>query len=311
MNTLHFKYALEVAKTGSITQAAENLFMAQPNLSKAIKELEETLDYQIFERSAKGMFPTKKGAEFLVYARSVLMQIDKIKDLAHPDASNNQVFNISIPRGSYIAQGFTKFVAELDIDKGIDVNMEETNSVKTITNVAEGAFHLGVIRYQMVHEKYFTDYLRSKNLNSEDIWEFKHLAIMSKKHPLANAKQVKYTDLIKYVEIVHGDNTVPYLVNADTNGNKDINVKKKIYVYERYNQFDLLETITTSYMWTSPIPDNILARYGLVQRRCHPIERVYKDVLIYPKGYEFSELDNQFMEKVKEEKIKVSKKVYK
>lgn len=64
MNTLHFKYSVEVEKTRSITQAADNLYMAQPNLSKAIRELEDTLGITIFERTPKGVVPTKKGAEF-------------------------------------------------------------------------------------------------------------------------------------------------------------------------------------------------------------------------------------------------------
>lgn len=60
MNTLHFKYAVEVERTRSITQAAENLYMAQPNLSKAIKELEDNLGITIFERTSKGTIPTVK-----------------------------------------------------------------------------------------------------------------------------------------------------------------------------------------------------------------------------------------------------------
>ena len=43
MNILHLRYALEVEKTGSITHAADNLYVGQPNLSKAIKELENTI----------------------------------------------------------------------------------------------------------------------------------------------------------------------------------------------------------------------------------------------------------------------------
>jgi DNA-binding transcriptional LysR family regulator len=61
MNTLFFKYAIEIERTRSITKAAENLFMAQPNLSKAIKEMEETLGFSIFERNSKGIMPTQKG----------------------------------------------------------------------------------------------------------------------------------------------------------------------------------------------------------------------------------------------------------
>ena len=67
MNTLHLKYALEIEKSGSISQAAQNLFMAQPNLSKAIKDLENELGYVIFKRTSSGVIATEKGAEFLYH----------------------------------------------------------------------------------------------------------------------------------------------------------------------------------------------------------------------------------------------------
>ena len=73
MNTLHFKYAVEVEQTRSITQAAENLYMAQPNLSKAIRELEENLGFTVFERTSRGVVPTRRGVEFLKLARGVLL----------------------------------------------------------------------------------------------------------------------------------------------------------------------------------------------------------------------------------------------
>lgn len=309
MNLLHMQYALEVANAGSFTKAAENLYIAQPNLSKGIKELEEALGYLIFDRSSKGVSPTSRGSEFLVYARNISIQVDKMEELGRESEDNMQNFNVSIPRGSYIAQGFVKFVQELDRSRGINVNMEETNSVKTIKNVAEGHFHLGVIRYQLIHENYFKDYLHSKGLDSEDLWEFMHVAIMSKHHPLAKQEIIEYSDLLSCIEIVHGDNSVPYLMRKESVKENPTALKQKIYVYERYNQFELLESIPTSYMWTSPIPDSILNRYGLLQRKCYHVERPYKDVLIFPKGYKWNELDRKFIEKVKVERDIVSKRV--
>ena len=72
MNTLLFKYAIEIEHTRSISRAARNLMMAQPNLSKSIKELEDSLGFNIFERTSKGVIPTAKGEVFLDYARSIL-----------------------------------------------------------------------------------------------------------------------------------------------------------------------------------------------------------------------------------------------
>ncbi len=83
MNLQHIKYAVEVQKTGSITQAAENLYMGQPNLSKAIRELEKSLGIVIFKRTSKGVLPTAQGEEFLRYAKSILDQVQRIEDLYH------------------------------------------------------------------------------------------------------------------------------------------------------------------------------------------------------------------------------------
>lgn len=69
MNLLHLKYAIEIEKTQSINKAAENLYMGQPNLSRAIKELERSMGVKIFQRTSKGMIPTPEGIEFLGYAK--------------------------------------------------------------------------------------------------------------------------------------------------------------------------------------------------------------------------------------------------
>ncbi|NLM42986.1 MAG: LysR family transcriptional regulator [Clostridiales bacterium] len=312
MNTIHFEYAIEVEKAGSITQAAENLFMAQPNLSKAIKELEDNLGFDIFERTPKGVVPTKKGAKFLVYARKILEQLDKMAALSSSDGTDTQRFSISIPRGSYIANGFTRFAAELDMEKGIDINIQETNSMQAINNIVEGRFNLGIIRYENSYENYFLDYLTDKELFYETIWEFEYLALMSKNHPLANAQEVVYDELVKYTEIVHGDNFIPYLPHEEARRlSEPTRIKKRIYLYERANQFELLTNIPTTYMWVSPIPDNFLNRYNLVQRKCKAASRKkYKDQLIYPKGYKFSELDKKFINKLFESKNEVSFKEY-
>lgn len=311
MNTLHFKYAIEVERTRSITQAADNLYMAQPNLSKAIKELEDTLGVTIFRRTSKGVVPTKKGAEFLTYAKDILIQIDRMESLYIPESPDRQCFNISIPRGSYIAHGITSFVSELDAEKEIDVNVQETNSMQTINSIAERQFNLGIIRYQTVYENYFLDFLADKEICHDPIWEFENLALMSKNHPLASAEEVQYDKLNKYIEIVHGDTIVPYKSAGEIKkSHETAQAKKRIYVYERCNQFDLLAHIPATYMWVSPIPDELLHRYELVQRKCKKGNRKYKDLLIYPKGYKFSALDKKFLDKLYESKNEVAFKEY-
>lgn len=85
MNTLLLQYAVEVERTGSITRAAANLYMDQPNLSKAIRSLEESLGAPIFKRTPKGVVPTARGRIFLEHARNVLAQIEEMEHLYKPD----------------------------------------------------------------------------------------------------------------------------------------------------------------------------------------------------------------------------------
>ena len=114
MNTQHFKYALEVERTGSITQAAENLFMGQPNLSKSIKELEDTLGIVIFKRTSRGVVPTEKGRAFLRYAKNILLQIDQMQNICRGNDPEMQSFNVCVPRGSYASVAAMEFISSLD-----------------------------------------------------------------------------------------------------------------------------------------------------------------------------------------------------
>ena len=80
MNLLHVKYAVEIAKTKSISKAAQALYTTQPNLSRAIKELEQTLGITIFERTSSGIITTPEGEEFLEHTRGIISQLDEIEN---------------------------------------------------------------------------------------------------------------------------------------------------------------------------------------------------------------------------------------
>lgn len=100
MNLAHLKYAVEVEKTGSITKAAENLFMGQPNLSKAIKELEAQVGIAIFRRTIQRcLLPTRKGEEFLARAKAILCQIEEMEAIYRPDDRAHSLSYLYSPRG--------------------------------------------------------------------------------------------------------------------------------------------------------------------------------------------------------------------
>ena len=307
MNTLFFNYAIEIERTGSITKAAQNLFMAQPNLSKAMKELEEQLGYEIFERTPGGMIPTERGCNFLIHAKNIVEQLAEMEALGDGKRPDVQQFRISIPRGSYIANGCTEFVAELNMDLGIEVAIQETNSIQAINNVAYEKFNLGIIRYQKIYENYFLDFVKSKQLQYEPVWEFEYLAVMSEENPLAKQPEVRAEELAHYIELSHADLMIPYV---DTRSmelqERSPEPGKHIYVYDRGCQFDLLTRVPATFMWVSPLPESYLENYGLVQRKCRIPNNCYKDVLIYRDGYEFGELDEKFMKKLREARDEVA-----
>ena len=108
MNLQQLRYAVEVAKTGSITAAAKNLYMGQPNLSKSIRELEAELGITLFERTARGVAPTKNGEDFLGYARSIIAQMESLETMFGPHTETGTQLSVCAPRASYVAQAFSR-----------------------------------------------------------------------------------------------------------------------------------------------------------------------------------------------------------
>lgn len=300
MNIMHLKYAVEVSKTGSITQAAENLFMGQPNLSKAIRELEENLGITIFKRTSKGIIATQKGEEFLVYAKRILAQIDELESIYHSDSEDKQTFSISIPRGSYMAHGFANLIKKLDNSKEIEIHYKETNSMEAINNILQSNFNLAIIRYRDVFEQYFSRLLKEKELKSELVWQFRYLAVMSKDNPLALKPVLTCSDFADSIEILHSDNAVPSLPTLEAKRMENIETSnKRIYVFERGSQFEILSNIPNSFMWVSPIPQKMLDRYGLIQRKVSDADYNYKDMLVYQRSYRLTELDKMYIEELR------------
>ncbi len=295
MNLMHLKYALEIARTGSLNKAAENLCMGQPNLSRAIKELEAGLGIVVFHRSAKGMVPTPQGDEFLRYAGKVLADMDEIENLFKCDRIQKQQFSISVPRAEYIAHAFARFSKTITEGQA-DLFYKETNAQRAIKNILEAGYDLGIIRYASIHDYYFKELLAEKGLHYEVVAELSYRLLMSREHPLADKQEVRFGDLTPYMEIAHGDPYVPTLpMSVVRKAELPDNIDRRIFVFERASQFELLSANPQTFMWVSPVSDQTLERYGLVQKASVDNQKKYKDVLIYRKEHKLSSLDNAFI----------------
>ncbi len=289
------KYAVEVARVGSVNKAAENLFMAPPNVSRSIKELEADLGITIFERSAKGVTLTPDGEEFIGYAKSLLKQIEHVEGLYKENSTKKQRFSISVPRASYISEALVDFSKELGKEP-VEIFYKETNSQRTINNILNHDYKLGIIRYAENYDKFFKTMLEEKGLAYEMVTEFSYKLVMSDENPLAKKENVTFDDLKDFIEVAHADPYVPSLPLAKVVKEElPDNIERRIFIFERASQNDLLSRNSETFMWVSPIPEDTLNKYNLVQVDCIDNKKIYKDVLIYKKGYKLTDLDKKFI----------------
>ncbi len=296
MNILHLKYAVEIAKTQSISKAAENLYMGQPNLSRAIRELEENLGITIFNRTSKGISITPEGEEFLQYAKRIITQEDEVEELYRSGRQKKQTFSICAPRASYVSFALAEFAKTLSTSQPAEIFYKETNASRTIKYVTGGDYNLGIVRYQSTFDSHFRELFQEKKLTAQTITDFSYVLLMSHAHPLAKKESIRIEDLRDYIEISHADPYVPSMPLIDVKKEELSQfVDKHIFVFERGSQFELLEQVPTTFMWASALPQSLCEKYGLVQRRCPDNKRIYKDVLIYRKNYTLSRLDNNFI----------------
>ncbi len=305
INISHMKYAVEVAKVGSLKKAAETLFIAVPNISRSIKELESDLGIAIFDRTTKGMLLTPEGEEFINFAKGILNQIESVEKYYRAGVPDIQKFSISVPRACYISDAFAEFSKTLTKDSA-QVFYKETNAQQTIDNMLNHDYKLGIIRYAENYEKYFKEMLDEKGFEYEVVTEFSYSLIMSANNPLARKDEITFDDLKGYIEIAHADPFVPAMpLSKVVKEELQDNINRRIYIFERASQFDLLDKNAETFMWVSPAPDSLLERYNLVQRKCIENKKLYKDILIYKKGYKLTELDCRFIAQLRDSKTKI------
>lgn len=298
------KYAVEVAKAGSLNKAAETLLIAAPNVSRSIKELEADIGISIFERTTKGMELTPEGEEFINYAKGILNQIDEVESFYKKGSAKKQRFSISVPRACYISEAFSQFSKSLS-KEAAEIFYKETNSQRTIRNILEHDYKLGIIRYAENYDKYFKAMLEEKGFCYELVTEFTYSLIMSADSPLAKKEEIAFDDLADYIEIAHADPYVPSMpLSKVVKEELPDNVDRRIFIFERASQFDLLSNNPETFMWVSPAPESLLKRYNLIQKKCIDNKKIYKDVLIYKNGYKLSKLDRQFITELCESKRK-------
>ena len=301
MNLSNIKYILEVEKCGSISKAASNLYIGQPNLSKIIKDLEAELNFSLFIRTSKGVTPTIEGKKFLIHAKRIWNQVEELYQIYRPDVTNQLCLKVSVPCTSYTTYAFTNFIKSYADYPHISISCQETNASDAISNILEHNYDIGIIRCHSYYESYYKSLLHLKELNYKLLYEADYMLLMSKDHPLARYDVVPYERLKNYLEVIHGDTAQPNMskifpfpdMTSETSENC-------IYINGRECQFDILNRITNTYMWSAPLPKETIARYQLVQKICDSGQKRFKDFLIYPKSHNLTQVEQSFLNEIRQ-----------
>lgn len=197
MTLQQLKYVLEVASKGSMNEAARSLFISQPRLSNAIKELEQEIKITIFIRTNRGVTVTNEGAEFLGYARQVLQQYNMLEEKYLSDKPVKQHFSISTQHYTFAANAFVELVKEFGASE-YEFTLRETKTYEIIEDVKNLRSELGIIYLSNYNEAVLLKLLKDRDLIFSELFTTKPHVFISKSHPLADKELIDLDELDDY-----------------------------------------------------------------------------------------------------------------
>ena len=292
MQTTHLQYMIEIERTRSITQAAENLFLSQPNLSRILHDMETQLGFSIFERTSKGVRPTERGTVFLQHAKTILRETDAIESLGPRRLAANR-FRICMPRSASILDMTAEYLSMLPQDQSLDALVRECHVRRALELMGSGDADIAIIRFRAQYQDYFSGQAAERHLKFELLNRYRYQLVMRREHPLAERANLRLEDIVSYTEIVHGDTFRLH----EASGCKPW---RQVYSVDRMAQLSLLKAIPNAYMWTTSMTPEELERWGLVQRRVENNAIVYQNALVYDSGYNLSAIEKGYIEFVRQ-----------
>jgi DNA-binding transcriptional LysR family regulator len=232
------KYVIEVASRGSINEAAKRLFISQPSLSNAIKDLEEEMQITIFERTNKGISLSKEGAEFLSYARQVIEQTELLESRFLNAKPSPQHFAVSTQHYAFAVNAFVSLVQQYGLEE-YELALRETKTYEIIEDVKGLRSEIGILYMNEFNGKVIDKLLKAANLQFNSLVTARPHIFISIKNPLAKQSIVTIDQLQHY----------PYLYFEQGEYNSfhfseeilsTLSHKKSIRVNDRATLFNLL-----------------------------------------------------------------------
>lgn len=197
MTLTQLRYAITVANSNSLNEAARELFISQPSLSAAIKELEEETGTLLFRRTNRGISVTTEGKEFLGYARQVVEQYELIESKYIAKENTKKKFSVSMQHYTFAVNAFVEMVKQFGMDE-YEFAVHETKTYDVIEDVKNFKSEIGILYINDFNRKVLTKLFHEYELEFHDLLQCKIYVYMWKGHPLANKKEIALEELDEY-----------------------------------------------------------------------------------------------------------------
>ena len=196
MTLQQLHYVIVISETGSMNKAAEQLYISQPSLTNAVKELEKEIGITVFKRGGKGVSLTADGMEFLTYARQVYHQYETLAE-KYSGGKIKRKFGVSAQHYSFAVQAFVETVREYDTCD-YEFAVRETNTADVINDVVSLKSEIGILYLSNFNRQFIMKMLQSNDLEFHHLTDCAVYAYLWKGHPLAGRESVTLSELEKY-----------------------------------------------------------------------------------------------------------------
>ncbi len=197
MTLQQLRYVTMVAETGTITEAANRLYISQPSLTNAIHELEKEMNIVIFNRTNKGISLSREGEDFLGYARQILEQAAILEDKYKGNGGGKKQYCVSTQHYSFAVNAFVDLIKEYGQDE-YDFSLRETQTYEIIEDVARLRSEIGILFLNDFNEAVINKILKSYDLEFHQLYVAKPHVFISRKHPLAGKDRIINEELEEY-----------------------------------------------------------------------------------------------------------------
>lgn len=238
MTLQQLKYVVAVAEAGTITEAADRLYISQPSLTNAIHELEKEMHIQIFNRTNKGISLSKEGESFLGYARQVLEQAAVLEDKYKGSSGGKKQFCVSTQHYSFAVNAFVDLIKEYGQEE-YDFSLRETQTYEIIEDVARMRSEIGILFLNSFNESVIRKILMTNDLEFHPLFIAEPHVFISRKHPLAGRAVITNEELepYPYLSFEQGEHNSFYFSEEIFSV---FERKKNIRVRDRATLFNLL-----------------------------------------------------------------------